>query len=211
MSDEEDGNGSLEKFKSTFEKILLFLAILMFISIVINPDFFDQLGGAAHNVLYPIANLPIEISILIVAMVTSALSSVAQKFGGGMEGQKDKQERLKELNDEIMEAKERGNDKRASDLKKERNEITREMMGSMGKQFKKMAYILVITIPMFAWIYYVTDPANAVYEATSMLMPFIGEVDLSVRIWVMPAWLIWYFVCSMPASQISRKVANAGI
>ncbi|RZN62974.1 DUF106 domain-containing protein [Methanonatronarchaeum sp. AMET6-2] len=204
---------SREALKDLVEKIVLFLAIGLMLAIFLDPGFFPTLGEVANNaVLSPLTALPIELAIMVVAAFNGFLSSIAQKYGMDMEEQKERQKKMKELSNKIKEARMAGDEGKLKKLEQERTELTQELMGNLTKQFKPMLYILVITIPFFAWVYYVSDPANAIYETPKMLLPFLGEVDFSVRAWGMvPAWIIWYIVCSIPISQVARKAMKVGI
>jgi len=204
---------SREALKDLIEKIVLFLAIGLMLAIFLDPTFFPTLGEIANNIiLNPLTTLPIELAIMAVAAFNGLLSSIAQKYGMDMEEQKERQEKMKELSNKIKEARMSGDQGKLKKLEQERTELTQELMGNLTKQFKPMLYILLITIPFFAWVYYVTDPANAIYEAPSMLLPFIGELDFSTRVWgTIPTWIIWYIVCSIPISQLARKTMKVGI
>lgn len=204
---------SREALKDLVEKIVLFLAIGLMLAIFLDPGFFPTLGEVANNaVLSPLTALPIELAIMVVAAFNGFLSSIAQKYGMDMEEQKERQKKMKELSNKIKEARMAGDEGKLKKLEQERTELTQELMGNLTKQFKPMLYILVITIPFFAWVYYVSDPANAIYETPKMLLPFLGEVDFSVRAWgLVPAWIIWYIVCSIPISQVARKAMKVGI
>jgi uncharacterized membrane protein (DUF106 family) len=44
-----------------------------------------------------------------------------------------------------------------------------------------------------------------------MVMPMLGEVGWNQGVHNMvpfPAWIVWYFVCSMSLSQLIRKALN---
>jgi len=46
----------------------------------------------------------------------------------------------------------------------------------------------------------------------SMIFPFWGEQKLSgIVFWVLQYWIYWYFICSLPVSQIIRKSLNIGM
>ncbi|OKY78910.1 MAG: OxaA/SpoJ/YidC translocase/secretase [Candidatus Methanohalarchaeum thermophilum] len=201
-----------DKFKDLIEKILLFLSIGLMIAIFLDPTFFRTLGEIAHTyVLWPVSYLPVEYAILIVAAITGFLSTLSQKYGMNTEQQKEKQARMKEITNELKEAKMSGNEEKVEELKEERAKMTQEMMGNLTQQFKPMAYILLATIPMFAWIRFITDPTSQVYQATGLIIPLLGEVKFDARILIIPGWIVWYFICSIPMSQISRKALDVGI
>jgi len=44
-----------------------------------------------------------------------------------------------------------------------------------------------------------------------MIFPFWGEQKLDATVfWVFQYWLFWYFMCSIPVSQMTRKALNIG-
>ena len=47
--------------------------------------------------------------------------------------------------------------------------------------------------------------------ASGIVMPFLGAVTLSgVAFWIVPAWILWYMICSLTISQVIRKSLNIG-
>jgi uncharacterized membrane protein (DUF106 family) len=86
-----------------------------------------------------------------------------------------------------------------------------EMMGDQmemfKQQFKPMLYISIISIPLFYWVYLLISQNP---DAT-MMFPFWGEQNLSHKVfWEFQYWLFWYFLCSIPVSQMTRKALNVG-
>ncbi len=42
-------------------------------------------------------------------------------------------------------------------------------------------------------------------------MPFFGALSLSeMAFWIVPAWILWYMICSLTVSQVIRKSLNIG-
>lgn len=202
-----------EKIKELIRKALLFLAIAMMIMIFINRDFFTQMGRTANIILFPLA-IPntVEIPIMIAAALTGILSTIAQKYGMDSEDQKQQRQKMKELNKKIKEARMSNNDEKLQQLQKERAKMTQEMMGNITSQFKPMLYILLVTIPIFAWVEYITNPGNLyTAEALKMTLPFLHQIDLTGSVLFFPGWIVWYFISSIPLSQVARKVLNVGI
>ena len=47
--------------------------------------------------------------------------------------------------------------------------------------------------------------------ASGIVLPFVGAVSLSgVAFWIVPAWILWYMICSLSISQVIRKSINIG-
>ena len=69
------------------------------------------------------------------------------------------------------------------------------------EQFKPMAIILILTVPIFFWLLYRLNELQ-----TTITMPYLGTHNLhEAVIWVIPAWMLWYMICSITLSQVIRK------
>ncbi|MDP2797169.1 MAG: EMC3/TMCO1 family protein, partial [Methanoregula sp.] len=90
------------------------------------------------------------------------------------------------------------------DAKKDR--VMREQLEMSQQQFKPMAYILVITVPIFFWLLF-----RLAQVKSTITMPYVGAVGLeAAAFWIIPAWMLWYMICSITLSQIIRKSLNIG-
>jgi uncharacterized membrane protein (DUF106 family) len=120
----------------------------------------------------------------------------------------DYQEKNKELRERRKQAKERGDDEALQEIQKEQMAMMSENAGMFKAQFRPMVWIMLLTIPVFLWMYWMILDVG-VGQGTVIVMPFIGEVtDWNAGVGPMPAWIIWYFVCSMGFAQIMRKALN---
>lgn len=203
----------MEGIKDLIRKALLFLAIGMMVMIVINRNFFTQLGQTANIILAPLAiSENIEIPIMVAAALTGILSTIAQKYGMNTEGQKQQRKKMKEINKKLKEARMSDNEEKLEELKEKRSKMTQEMMSNLTSQFKPMLYIFLVTIPIFAWVEFITTP-NAIYgeSALKMTLPFFHQVNLNESVLFFPGWLIWYFISSLPLSQLARKILKVGM
>jgi len=82
----------------------------------------------------------------------------------------------------------------------------REQLELSQQQFKPMAYILVLTVPIFFWLLYRMSQIHS-----TITLPYAGSHSLSDPVlWVIPAWIIWYMICSLTISQVIRKALNIG-
>jgi uncharacterized membrane protein (DUF106 family) len=69
-----------------------------------------------------------------------------------------------------------------------------------------MAYILIVTVPIFFWLLF-----RLSHIKTTITLPYAGTVGLhDPAIWVIPAWILWYMICSITLSQVIRKSLNIG-
>ena len=75
-------------------------------------------------------------------------------------------------------------------------------------QFKPMAYILILSVPIFFWLVY---RLNNFPGSIGITMPFFGPLNLDdVVLKFIPAWILWYMICSLTLSQVVRKALNIG-
>jgi uncharacterized membrane protein (DUF106 family) len=74
------------------------------------------------------------------------------------------------------------------------------------QQFKPMIYIMVISVPIFFWLWF-----RLAQTMTTITLPYYGVHNLHDSIiWVIPAWILWYMICSITISQVIRKALNIG-
>ena len=82
----------------------------------------------------------------------------------------------------------------------------REQLELSQQQFKPMGYILILTVPIFFWLFYRLSEIN-----NTITFPYYGTLSLTTPvIWVIPAWMAWYMICSITISQVIRKALNIG-
>ena len=82
----------------------------------------------------------------------------------------------------------------------------REQMEMSQQQFKPMAYILVVSVPIFFWLLFRLSQVKS-----TITFPYFGTVGLQdAAIWIIPAWILWYMICSITLSQVIRKSLNIG-
>jgi len=92
------------------------------------------------------------------------------------------------------------------DAKKDR--MMKEQLELSQQQFKPMAYILILTVPIFFWLLY---RLSQIPDATITLPYQAGAISLTAPMfWILPAWIVWYMLCSITISQVIRKALNIG-
>jgi len=81
-----------------------------------------------------------------------------------------------------------------------------EQMGAMKMQFRPMVWIMLITVPVFLWMYWTLKGGQLNTSQVTFILPIVGQTHLLDRVaGFLPAWIVWYFLCSMGFSQIVRK------
>ena len=169
----------------------------------------EGVGQAIDSVLAPFVTtfgIPFYILILILSALTGLYSSIVQKYTIDYEKMTESQERMKEFQTEYREAQLSQDEKKIKKLEAKKDRVMKEQLEMSQQQFKPMAYILVLTVPIFFWLLY-----RLSLTQTTITLPFYGLHNLhDAIIWVIPAWILWYMICSITLSQVIRKALNIG-
>jgi uncharacterized membrane protein (DUF106 family) len=164
--------------------------------------------GMAMNVLFgPLLNVfPFFIVILILSTLTGLYSSIIQKYTIDYEKMQEVQARMKEFQKEFREAQLSEDEKKIKKLEGRRDKMMQEQLELSRDQFKPMSYILLVSVPIFLWLLFVMPNVE-----TTIIFPYLGEKTLTESaISFIPAWILWYMLCSLSISQIIRKSMNIG-
>jgi uncharacterized membrane protein (DUF106 family) len=150
--------------------------------------------------------IPFFILIVILSALTGLYSSIIQKYTIDYERMTESQERMKEFQTEYREAQLSQDEKKIKKMDAKKDRVMREQLEMSQQQFKPMAYILVLTVPIFFWLLF---RLNAVQS--TITLPYLGMHGLhEAAVWIIPAWILWYFICSITLSQVIRKSLNIG-
>jgi uncharacterized membrane protein (DUF106 family) len=118
----------------------------------------------------------------------------------------DVQERMKEFQAEFREAQLSQDDKKIKKLEAKKDRVMKEQLEMSQQQFKPMAYILVVSVPIFFWLLFRLNQIQ-----TTITFPYAGTIGLQdAAVWIIPAWILWYMICSISLSQVIRKSLNIG-
>jgi uncharacterized membrane protein (DUF106 family) len=150
--------------------------------------------------------IPFYILIVILSAFTGLYSSIIQKYTIDYDRMTDAQERMKEFQTEYREAQLSQDEKKIKKMDAKKDRVMREQLEMSQQQFKPMAYILVLTVPIFFWLLF-----RLAQVKSTITMPYVGTVGLeAAAFWIIPAWMLWYMICSITLSQIIRKSLNIG-
>ena len=201
-------------WKETLERIALSLGISMLLGVVMmelmgqGKEFRAALATVVGALLGPLPDmLPIHITLFVMAALTGLYASLIQKYTIDWELMRTFSEKMKGFQKEYREAQLAENKQKLKKLDEKRA----TMMGDQGKmmkqQLKPMAYISIISLPLFFWAYaYVGSHPDFI-----MIFPFWGAKSLSdPAISTIQYWIIWYMICSLPVSQVIRKALDIG-
>ncbi len=166
-------------------------------------------GQGINNALAPFVdgfNIPFYILIVILSAFTGLYSSIIQKYTIDYDKMAESQERMKVFQTEYREATLSQDEKRIKKLEAKRDRVMKEQLELSQQQFKPMAYILILTVPIFFWLLF-----RLAGTPDTITMPYCGMVNLNAAaVWIIPAWILWYMICSITLSQVIRKALNIG-
>lgn len=209
-------------FGKIWEKYGLYIALAFMMLMMFSYSITWLRLGVGHEIDLVFAPLvedfkiPFFILIVILSAITGLYSSIIQKYTIDYDKMSEVQERLKEFQKEYREAQLSQDEKRIKKLDAKKDRVMREQMELSQQQFKPMAFILVLTVPIFFWLLYrlgqIHTTTNMVYNNMIMItMPYTGLHNLTDPVlWVFPAWIVWYMICSLTISQVIRKALNIG-
>lgn len=169
-----------------------------------------EIASVIDTFMGPInAALPFYMVVLILALVTGLFTTIMQDNLMADNVMGDYQEKNKELKEKRKRAKEEDDDELMEEVREEQMELMAENTGMFKAQFRPMVWIMLLTIPVFLWMYWMLLAEGQQVAPQSITLPLIGE-----RTWQagvlgpLQAWILWYFLCSMGFTQIIRKALN---
>ncbi|SEW24500.1 DUF106 domain-containing protein [Halobacterium jilantaiense] len=170
----------------------------------------NGIGNSIDMLLGPLdAMLPFYVVILVLAVLTGLYSTLLQANLTDMDKMSEYQERAQALQDKMSAAKERGDEAEVERLREEQMEAFGDQAGMLKEQFRPMVWIMLLTIPVFLWMYWKLGTGRVPTEELNMTLPLMGNVDLqNGQVLVFPAWIVWYMVCSFSFSNVIRKALN---
>jgi len=172
----------------------------------------DPLASTLDILLGPLPRLlPFFAVIMVLALFTGLYSTLLQANLMDMEVMGEYQQRMKDIQEKRKEAKERGDDEELERIQEEQMEAMADNLGMFKEQFRPMVWIMLLTIPVFLWMYWAVGfrGGTAHYELTTVVVPLAGEVEWnSGLVGPLRMWIVWYFVCSMCFTQVIRKALN---
>jgi len=209
LPDAPDGDSSWSKW----DKMAAVGSVAMFAGYTFQ-SVREPLADTLNIALGPLLGLlPFFAVIMVLALFTGLYSTLLQSNLMDMEVMGAYQGRMKEIQERRKEAKERGDDEALEQIKDEQMEAMTDNLGMFKEQFRPMVWIMLLTIPVFLWMYAVVGfrgaPLYPEIDLAPMVMPIVGEVGWNEGlVGPLQAWIGWYFVCSMCFTQVIRKSLN---
>ncbi|QLG26163.1 DUF106 domain-containing protein [Halorarum halophilum] len=197
---------------SKWDKGAAAVTVLFFIGYSYGPVR-DVIGGGMDVVLGPLQDsLPLYAVIMVIATLTGLYSTLLRANLMDMDRMAAYQNRMKDIQGRMKEAKNRGDDDAVDRIQEEQMDAMGDQLGMFKEQFRPMVWIMVFTIPFFLWLYWKVgfrgasgDPSA---EFADVVLPIWGQVAWTDNLLIMPTWIIWYFLCSMAFTQIIQKGLN---
>jgi uncharacterized membrane protein (DUF106 family) len=200
---------NLKKFWDQYSLWITFGFMFLMMWAYTVPWLKDGVGQAIDALFAPLLvtfGIPFYVLIIILSALTGLYSSIVQKYTIDYEKMTESQERMKEFQKEYREATLSQDEKRIKKLDTKKDRMMKEQLELSQQQFKPMTYILILSVPIFFWLLYRLAQTTA-----TITMPYFGTVDLNAAIiWIIPAWIFWYMICSITLSQVIRKALNIG-
>ena len=198
--------------KKQIDMFLLALGFsLMFGIMILGQPFRQSVGQAVGILMNPVLAVVgqenFHLVLLAMGIITGVYASLIQKYTMDWELMRNTQERMKAFQKEFREAQLSQNTYMLKKLEDQRKDMMEDQMKMSKQQFKPMAYISIISLPLFMWAYYYISG----HGSATMVFPFWGEQLLTSQAFgPFQHWLFWYFISSLGVSQLIRKALNIG-
>jgi uncharacterized membrane protein (DUF106 family) len=184
---------------------------LMFGIMILGQPFRESVGQTVGILMNPILTVVgqqnFHLVLLAMGIITGVYASLIQKYTMDWELMRNTQERMKAFQKEFREAQLSQNTYMLKKLEDQRKDMMEDQMKMSKQQFKPMAYISIISLPLFMWAYYYISG----HGSATMVFPFWGNQLLTSHAFgPFQHWLYWYFISSLGVSQLIRKALNIG-
>ncbi|MEL4305108.1 DUF106 domain-containing protein [Methanococcoides sp. LMO-2] len=199
-------------FKKTAERFVLAVGISLMIGIlVLGEEGREGIGAIVGVLMDPISAMVgdgnFHIMLFIMAAITALYASLIQKYTIDWKLMRNTQERMKSFQKEFREAQLAQNTYLVKKLEEQRADMMSDQMEMSKQQFKPMAYISIISLPLFMWAYHYIS----LHPGASLVFPFWGQQELvSTVLGPIQYWIFWYFITSLAISQVVRKALDIG-
>jgi uncharacterized membrane protein (DUF106 family) len=173
------------------------------------PAIRDTVAGTVDLVLGPaVGTIPFPALLFgLAAAVAITSTGVRRRLGGG--AMDEVQERTQSLREDLRAARKREDEATIERLENEQREVITEQLGAMKYQFRPLVWTMLLTIPVFMWLTWLTvDPTGAIASASTFI-PVLGEIVWTARVLgPVQAWIVWYGLCSLLASLATRRTLD---
>jgi uncharacterized membrane protein (DUF106 family) len=195
---------------SSYDKLALVALAGLFVGYALS-SVRASIGQTLNIFLGPIESaLPFYLVILVLAVLTGLFSSIVQDHLMDLDAMAEYKQKASDLKERRKEAKERGDEEELDRIQEEQMEMMSQNIGLLQTQFRPMIWIMVFTIPVFLWMFWLVRDLGVTVANPVIVMPLFGDISgwQAGVVGPIEAWIIWYFVCSLGFTQIMRKALN---
>ncbi len=167
----------------------------------------NAIGNTIHLFFGPLERvLPLFVVIFAAALLTGLYSTLLQanlmntELVGAYQAQMNEVQEKKDL------AEQRGDEEAVKRIQQMQMDMVSDQLGMFKAQFRPMVWIMLLTIPIFLWIWWMVGQT----PETDLIMPIFGEIERWNQGVVGPfrAWILWYIVASISFTQVLRKALH---
>ena len=206
---DEDENAEATDGWSTADKLAGVAALGLMASYQV-PMARDAVGSTAHFLFGPVeAALPFGATVALLAIATTVVSTTVRRRLLDENSQERLTARMNTVEERLDAARERGDDEAVKELRSRQQELVLEHLGAMKQMIRPMIWAMLVTVPVFLWITWLTlNPAAAITPAAQVL-PLAGRVVWTARlVGPLQVWTAWYIACSVLSGVLGKRVAK---
>lgn len=192
-----------------YDKLAGLVTVLFFVAYWYDP-FRDQIGETINFIIAPIEqSMPFFSLVLVLALLTGLYSALLQANLMDREVIGAYQAQMQTVQERRKEAQERGDDEALERIQEQQLEAMGGMLEMFKAQFRPMVWIMVLTIPVFLWLWWFVGTGQMSQDEMEVVFPLLGTSEWDgTLIGPMPTWILWYILCSIGFGQLIRKVLN---
>lgn len=192
-----------------YDKIAGLITVSFFVAYWYDP-FRDTIGEAFNLLISPIeASMPFFALVLVLALLTGLYSAILQANLMDREVIGAYQEQMKSVQERRKQAEEQGDEEALEKIQEQQLQAMGGMLEMFKAQFRPMVWIMVLTLPVFLWLWWFVGADQMTPAELHVVLPLFGESQWdSSFIFHLPTWILWYILCSIGFGQLIRKVLN---
>ena len=206
---DDDENADATDGWSTADKLAGVAALGLMASYQV-PVARDAVGSTAHFLFGPVETaLPFGATVALLAIATTVVSTTVRRRLLDENSQERLTARMNTVEERLDAARERGDDEAVKELRSRQQELMLEHLGAMKQMIRPMIWAMLVTVPVFLWITWLTlNPAAAITPAAQVL-PLAGRVVWTARlVGPLQVWTAWYIACSVLSGVLGKRVAK---
>ena len=206
---DDDENAEATDGWSTADKLAGVAALGLMASYQV-PVARDAVGSTAHFLFGPVeAALPFGATVALLAIATTVVSTTVRRRLLDENSRERLTARMNTVEERLDAARERGDDEAVKELRSRQQELMLEHLGAMKQTIRPMIWAMLVTVPVFLWITWLTlNPAAAITPAAQVL-PLAGRVVWTARlVGPLQVWTAWYIACSVLSGVLGKRVAK---